>query len=456
MVRRLLLSYLILIGITVALMSLIINQITARTFSTYLSSQAASHSEMLPVMLTGYYINNGSWEGVQPDIAEAGLMIGAPITLADKDGIVIASTEALLIGQSAANIPDVNVTIPVIGERDILIGRVYVQHNISHERADEAFLRDVTRALIIAGLIVAFLATVLGVLLTRSISRPLAEMGKAAVKFAGGDYTVRVAAHGRDEVAALGRTFNQMAMSVGSVERLRRELVANVSHDLRTPLTVISGYLEGLRSGQIADRRTAETAFDSMHSEVSRLLHMVGDLRQAAAMDNTFLPLSLSAVSVAGFVTDTVARLMPLVLSKGVVLDHELATDLPLINIDSERIGQVLINLLENAVRHTPAGGTIRLIVQDQNKQISFTVEDNGSGILNEDMPHIFKRFYRTDPARNPSEGGLGLGLSISKSIVEAHGGRITAESNGVSGEGSTFTVCLPINRTSSQSLENL
>jgi signal transduction histidine kinase len=456
MARKLLLSYLILIGITVALMSFIINQITSRTFSTYLSSQSASHSEMLPVMLTGYYINNGSWEGVQPDIAEAGLMIGAPITLADKDGIVIASTEALLIGQTAANIPDVNVTIPVIGERDILIGRVYVQHNISHERADEAFLRDVTRALLIAGLIVAFLATILGILLARSISRPMAEMGKAAVKFARGDYTARVAVHGRDEVAALGKTFNQMAMSVGGVEQLRRELVANVSHDLRTPLTVISGYLEGLRSGQIADRRTAETAFDAMHSEVSRLLHMVGDLRQAAAMDNTSLLLSLSTVSVDDFVTDTVARVMPLVLSKGVVLDHELAADLPLINIDSERIGQVLINLLENAVRYTHAGGTIRLIVQDQNKQISFTIEDNGSGILNEDMPHIFKRFYRTDPARNPSEGGLGLGLSISKSIVEAHGGRITAESNGVSGEGSTFTVFLPIKRASSQSLENL
>lgn len=447
MARKLLLSYLILIGITVALMSLIINQITARTFSTYLSSQAASHSEMLPVMLTGYYINNGSWKGVQPDIAEAGLMIGAPITLADKDGIVIASTEALLIGQTAANIPHVNVTIPVIGERDILIGRVYVQHNISHQRADEAFLKDVTRALIITGLIVALLATGLGVLLTRSISRPLAEMGKAAVKFARGDYTVRVAVNGRDEVAALGKTFNQMAMSVGSVEQLRRELVANVSHDLRTPLTVISGYLEGLRSGQIADRKTAETAFDAMHSEVSRLLHMVGDLRQAAAMDNT-LPLLISPVAIPDFISDTVIRIMPLVLSKGVVLEHEVEEGLPLINIDSERMGQVLINLLENAVHHTPDGGRIRLTAQDQNEQIRFTVEDNGSGILHEDLPHIFKRFYRTDPARNPSEGGLGLGLSISKSIVEAHGGRITAESNGVSGEGSTFTVCLPIKRT--------
>ena len=444
MARKLLLSYLILIGITVALMSFIINRITASTFSTYLSSQAASHSEMLPVMLTGYYINNGSWEEVQPDIAEAGMMIGAPVTLADKNGVVVASTETGLIGQDKINIPNVNVSIPVIGENNILIGTVYVQHNISHERADEAFLRNVTRALIIAGIVVTFLAAILGILLARSISRPMAEMGKAAVKFARGDYSVRVAVHGKDEVSALGKTFNQMAIDVGSVEQLRRELVANVSHDLRTPLTVINGYLEGLRSGQIADRRTAETAFDAMHSEVERLLHMVDDLRQAAAMDNSSLPLLISPVAVTDFITDTVSRVMPLVLSKGVILNHDVAVDLPLTNFDSERMGQVLINLLENAVRHTSPGGIIRLAVQSLKEEITFTVSDTGSGISAEDLPHIFKRFYRSDPARNPSEGRLGLGLSIVKSIVETHGGKITAESSGVSGDGSVFTVSLP------------
>lgn len=445
MARRLLLSYLILIGITVALMSFIINQITSRTFSTYLSSQAASHSEMLPVMLTGYYINNGSWDGVQSDIAEAGLLIGAPIALTDKDGIIVAGTDPLLTGQTSADIPDVNVTIPVIGERGTLIGKVYVQNNISHQRADEAFLRDVTSALIVAGLIVALLATVFGALLTRSISRPMAEMGKVAVKFSRGDYTARVEIKGKDEVAVLGRIFNQMAMNLDSVEQLRRELVANVSHDLRTPLTVIRGYLEGLRSGQIADRRTAEIAFDAMHSELSRLLHMVGDLRQAAAMDNTSLPLSISTVEAADFVAGIVTRVKPMVLSKGIAFNYESAADLPLINIDSEHMGQVLINLLENAVHHTPMGGAIRLSVQVKNEEISFIVKDNGSGISDKDLPHIFKRFYRSDPARNPSEGGLGLGLSIAKSIVDAHGGRLTAESNGIPGGGSTFTVYLPL-----------
>lgn len=445
MARRLLFSYLVLIGIIVALMTFIIHQVTAQTFSRYLSAQSASHSEMLPLMLTGYYARNGSWEGVQPDIEEAGLMIGAPITLTDEQGRIIAATQSDLMGQDAANIPNINVTIPVVDENHTTIGTVYVQRNISHQRADETFLTDVTRALIIAGLIVALLAAGLGVLLTRSISRPLAEMEQAATRFAQGDYTVRVSPHGRDEVATLGRTFNQMAESVGSVEQLRRELVANVSHDLRTPLTVIRGYLEGLRSGQIADRRSAEMAFDAMHIEVARLLHLVGDLRQAAALDSGSLPLKRRAVAPIDLVAETVDRVMPLVLAKGVHLRHEVPADLPLLNIDVERMGQALLNLLENAVRHTPADGAILLTAQRQGEQLRLIIQDTGAGISAEDLPHIFERFYRADRARNASEGRAGLGLSIVKAIVEAHGGTVKAESEGVPGKGSIFAVSLPL-----------
>jgi len=443
--RRLLFSYLVLIVITVALMTLIIRQVTTQTFSRYLSAQAASHSEMLPVMLTGYYARNGSWEGVQADIEEAGLMIGAPITLTDEWGRVIAATQLDLMGQNAASIPNINVTIPVLDGSDATIGTVYVQHNVSHQRADETFLADVTRALIVAGVFVALLAAGLSVLLTRSINRPLAEMEQAATRFAKGDYTVRVSPRGRDEVAILGRTFNQMAESVGGVERLRRELVANVSHDLRTPLTVIRGYLEGLRSGQIADRRSAEMAFDAMHVEVARLLHLVDDLRQVAALDSGALPLNRRAVALIDLVTETMDRVMPLAAAKGVHLRSEVPADLPLLNIDVERMGQALFNLLENAVRHTPAADAILVTAQCQGEQLHLIIQDTGAGISAEDLPHIFERFYRADRARNPSEGRAGLGLSIVKAIVEAHGGTVKAESEGVPGKGAVFTVSLPL-----------
>lgn len=445
MARRLLFSYMAIIGLTAVLMGVIINRVTTQTFSRYLSDQAAAHSEMLPVMLTGYYARNGSWEGVQPDIEEAGLMIGAPVTLADEQGVIIATTQSDLLGQTASNIPNINITIPVLDGSNATIGTVYVQRNISHQRADETFLADVTRALIVAGLVVALLAAGLGVLLTRSISRPLADMEQAAIQFARGDYTVRVSPRGQDEVATLGRTFNQMAKSVGSVERLRRELVANVSHDLRTPLTVIRGYLEGLRSGQIADRRSAEMAFEAMHIEVTRLLHLVGNLRQVAALDSGSLPLDRRPITATKLFSTTIDRIAPLAAAAGVHLDYDVLADLPTLNIDVDRMGQALFNLLENAVRHTPAGGEILLTAQCHGEHLHLIIQDNGAGIPAEHLPHVFERFYRADRARNPAEGRAGLGLSIVKSIVEAHGGTVKVESEGVPGKGSAFTISLPL-----------
>jgi two-component system sensor histidine kinase BaeS len=304
---------------------------------------------------------------------------------------------------------------------------------------------NVTRALMMAGLVVALLAAGLAALLTRSISRPLADMEQAALRFAQGDYTARVSPRGQDEVATLGRTFNQMAASVGSVEQLRRELVANVSHDLRTPLTVIRGYLEGLRSGQIADRRSAEMAFEAMHAEVTRLLHLVNDLRQTAALDSGALPLNRRPIAASALAAAALDRIAPLAAAKGIHLRSEVLAELPPLNIDAERLGQALFNLLENAARHTPAGGKIEITAQCQAEQLQFIIHDTGEGIAAVDLPHIFERFYRADPARSRAEGRAGLGLAIVKAIVEAHGGSVKVESEGLPGKGAVFTVSLPL-----------
>ena len=392
---------------------------TAQTFSRYLSDQAAAHSEMLPVMLAGYYAWHDTWEGVQPDIDQAGAMIGAQVTLADTTGRIVAASQPDLIGRQVAEVPSLGLAI--------------------------------------AGLAVALLAAGLGVLLARSISRPLAEMGRAAARIAQGDYAVRVPVRGRDEVTALAGAFNRMAEGMSSVERLRRELVANVSHDLRTPLTVIRGYLEGLRSGQIADRRSAEIAFEAMHAEVTRLLHLVGDLRQVAALDAGSIPLNRRPLAVSELLQETIDRVAPLAAAKEIALTTETSPDLPPVIIDPERLGQALFNLLENAVRHTPAGGAITiqcavaghqaLVNSEQvaDHWLLITITDSGEGIPAEHLPHIFERFYRVDPARSRAEDGAGLGLAIVKAIVEAHGGSVKAESDGLPGQGSTFTVSLPL-----------
>jgi len=285
----------------------------------------------------------------------------------------------------------------------------------------------------------------LGVFLARSMSRPLAEMSRAARQMARGDYTARVSPRGQDEIADLALAFNQMAEGVGSVERLRRDLVANVSHDLRTPLTVIRGYLEGLRSDQIADRRSAEVAFDAMHAETTRLLRLVDDLRQVAALDASSLPLKRRPIAVSDLAQEAADRIAPLVAAKDLALITEIPPDLPPLMIDPERMRQALFNLLENAVRHTPAGGSITLHVGRDETACCLTLKDTGEGIPPEPLPHVFERFYRADPARNRAEGGAGLGLSIVRAIVEAHGGAVKAESEGIPGQGSIFSVTLPL-----------
>ncbi len=447
MARRLLLSYLALIIVTVALLAFVVQLATTQTFTRYLSDQSNVHSEMLPVMLTGFYTANGAWEGVQADIDEASLIIGAPVTLADAQGRIVAAAQPDLIDRQAADIPNLGQEIPVLGDKGTTIGAVYVGRTLAQQRADEAFLVSVTRALIAAGVLVGLVAMGLGALLARSISRPLDEMSRAAVQITRGNYAVRVSPRGGDEVAALAQAFNQMAEGIHNLEQLRRDLVANVSHDLRTPLTVIRGYLEGLRSGQIADRRSAEMAFDAMHAETVRLLRLVDDLNQVAALESGALPLARGPVDIAALADNALGRAAPLAKAKGVNMINASAPDLPMANVDPERIEQALFNLLENAVRHTHAGGLVSVqssVISDHCLQI--TVKDTGEGIPAEHLPHIFERFYRADPARGQSngEGGAGLGLAIVRAIVEAHGGEVSAASDGIQDRGSMFTLRLP------------
>jgi signal transduction histidine kinase len=226
-------------------------------------------------------------------------------------------------------------------------------------------------------------------------------------------------------------------------------MVANVSHDLRTPLTVIRGYLEGLRSGDIADRRSAEVAFEAMHQEVNRLLGLVDDLRQVARLDAEASRLHRQPTLLADLTREASERIAPLASAKGVQLANQIPTDLPLANVDRERLGQALFNLLQNAVQHTPSGGAITmsagLTPKAKPPELWLNVRDTGDGIPPEHLPRVFERFYRVDPARSGEERGSGLGLAIVHAIVEAHGGRVTAESDGIPGYGSIFTIVLPL-----------
>ncbi len=444
MARRLFLSYFSVILLTVVLLAFMLHLATNRSFSHYVQHQATVHHQMLPVMLAGYFAGRGNWDGVQQNIDEAGMLIGAPVTLVNTRGYVVAATQRELVGQPLAP-TDHDHLMPVMVSGGVTVGTVYIGRTAAQQQADAAFLADVTHILIIAGLTAALAAVMLGIWFSRSLSRPLTEMAYAAQRIAQGDYNVHVVSRTHGEVATLAHAFNQMAAGLNSLERLRRELVSNVSHDLRTPLTVIRGYLEGLRSGQIADRRSAERAFESMHAEVTHLLTLVDDLRDVAMLDAESCAVERLPTALPDLLVQTLTRIQPVAEQKGVAFRNLVPSQLPPIAVDPARIGQAFFNLLENAIRHTPPGGLITLRGGQVGMELWIAVQDSGDGIPPGHLPHIFERFYRVDHARSRAEGGSGLGLSIVASIVAAHGGRVSADSDGVPGHGSTFTVTLPL-----------
>ncbi len=246
----------------------------------------------------------------------------------------------------------------------------------------------------------------------------------------------------QDELGQLAEAFNTMASSLAQQEELRRAMVSDVAHELRTPLTNLRGYLEATRDGLV----NADYALiDNLYEETMLLSRLVNDLHELAQADAGQLTLLRSPTPLAGLVEQAVTMLRQQTNDKQIALTADLPADLPLVDVDAERIGQVLRNLLNNAIAHTPDGGAIGVSARVQGGEVQVAVRDTGEGIAPEHLPHVFDRFYRADKSRARQTGGAGLGLAIVRQLVEAHGGTVSAES--VAGQGSTFTFTLPIVR---------
>jgi len=228
-------------------------------------------------------------------------------------------------------------------------------------------------------------------------------------------------------------------------ERRRMEVILDVSHELRTPLSTIRGHVEGLAEGVV---EPSEETWALLQAEAERMGRLVDDLRRLSQADAGQLVLSPAPISPAEVVGLAIERMLPLFEEKGVELSSMVPDKLPPVVADSSRVVQVLTNLLDNALRHTPAGGRVVVEVGGDGEAV-FGVIDTGEGVASEHLPHVFERFYRAEKSRSRSEGGSGVGLAISKALVEAMGGRIWVESPGV-GEGATFSFTLPISRRGS------
>lgn len=300
------------------------------------------------------------------------------------------------------------------------------------------FLQSMWWQFLLAGFIAGVISLLIARWLARGMTQPLRDMAVAARAMETGDYTARVVTTSRDEVGQLAAAFNRMSAELAVLEKSRRDLVANVSHELKTPITAIRAHLENLADGvEQPDPKTLQV----MLAQTERLGRLVDQLLDLSRLESGEVPMYMEITALEPIVARVLSEISVGHAVTDVALRNEVPADLAA-TADPERIHQVLYNLVDNAVRFTPPGGTVVVAATRRDDRVAVDVRDSGVGIGPEHLPRLFERFYRADASRSREGGGTGIGLAIARSIVESHGGRITASSD--PGHGSTFTFDLP------------
>jgi len=448
------LAFLVVILVAVGTVALLSGWITEVEFRRY----ALVHEELWDrqaVDLAAYYAANGTWDGVQDTLQplQAGDGRGygrgregaGPPTfdyrLVDLHRRVVGDTR-----QSPGGIvsrADLTSAIPIEVEGQVVgyvLPATQARTDLLLDPTQVEFLARVRTSLWIAALAAAVVALVIGGLLFQSIVAPLRRLTAASQAVAEGDLSARAPVRGRDEVAQLGDAFNRMAGSLARAEEARRNQTADVAHELRTPLTVLQGALEAMLDGVYPTNR--ENLLSGL-AQVRTLARLVEDLRVLALADAGQLHLDMASLDLEAFLQEVMEAHQIQAQQRGVALTLDVPAALPPVQADRDRLAQVVGNLLGNALRYVPKGGHISVRAVGQGGEVAVAVADDGTGVPPEDLPRLFERFWRGDRARRRTTGGSGLGLSIARSLVQAHGGRIWAES--VEGHGSTFTFTLPV-----------
>jgi signal transduction histidine kinase len=306
---------------------------------------------------------------------------------------------------------------------------------------EEMFLARVTNGIIFSFVVAAAVALFVGILLARTITNPIKALTAATTAVAEGELGRQVEVHSNDEIGDLANSFNTMSRDLSRASQQRRQMTADIAHELRTPLSIILGYTESLRDGVLPP--DAET-FDILHDEAEHLSRLVQDLRTLSLAETGQLALHRQPIPPLELLQTVAGKYRHQAEMQDVALAVAVAPGLPGFEVDPDRMEQVLGNLVSNALRYTPAYGEIRLTaVQPDPAHIQLAVQDNGEGIPPEALPKIFDRFYKADASRQVADGESGLGLAIARSIVRMHNGTIEAAST--VGEGTTFTITLPV-----------
>lgn len=433
---------------------------------------------------TGYYAEHGSWDGVEgallaafgglaapegsaraapppadPALPASDRTAGAvpapseparpdgadrdrsarwsPFALLDAGGVVVAPGGRYRVGESVPTSEAASATpVTLDGTR---IGTVLTIAPPELKGAERLYLRRTGQALLYASVAAGLLAVLLGLLSTRLFLRPIRAITDAIRNMRGGALEQRVEVHTRDEFGEMAHAFNEMSAEVARGQRLRRQMTADIAHELRTPLSVLGGYLEAMRDGVLDP---TPSSIEAMHDEALHLQRLVEDLRTLSLADSGELALDLHTVDARTLLDGTEHAFAPLARESGVTLRSEPGGAPAWVRVDATRLRQVLANLVSNSLRFTSAGGHVRLGASVGDRTVTLEVADDGSGIPEAEQRHLFERFYRVDAARSVRTGTSGLGLAIVRSLVEAHGGTVALES--AQDRGTTVRVTLP------------
>ncbi|GAB4150774.1 MAG: ATP-binding protein [Candidatus Promineifilaceae bacterium] len=408
----------------------------------------AFNQEAILNRLADYYAANNGWQSTAQQVDSSPLPQlewGRGYFVTDVSGQIVIP--APLFGNNM-QIPSQQLrrAVPIQVDGEIVgyfLGREpppNAHNSFDLDRAQFDFLRRVNQTLILAALGAAGISLIMGVLLARSLTHPLQELTHATRAVAQGDLTLQVPVRSQDELGELAASFNQMNTQLARARDQRQQMTADIAHDLRTPLSIILGHSEALHEGILPP--TPDT-FYIIHDEAKRLSRLVEELRTLSLAEAGELPMSPRPVSPAALLERAFIAYTPQAQKQAISLTLQAPPDLPEVNADPDRLAQVLDNLLNNALRFTPAGSQITLGAAAAEQAVHLWVQDSGPGIPAAELEHVFNRFYRGDKARQRQEGGSGLGLAIARSIIENHHGRIWAAS--AAGQGATFTIELPL-----------
>lgn len=422
----------------------VLRGLVMRDFAEYLDGESQDRIQRVVALLEGGYEQNNGWnrDRLATDLAWA-LQLGIAVHLFDSAGRPVIDSEQAVsaltplmrkrvldaTGYDPQKVKGASVPYPLY-LRVEEIGHLEAQ--VLERVKEDYFVRSSSRVLLASVTILGLVSVLAGIVASRRLSRPILELVDASGDIAGGNLSRRVRISGNDEIGRLSRSFNSMASGLEAQEKLRRTLLSNAAHELRTPLAIISGELEGMLDGVLP---TDRSALQSLHDEARRLTAILDGVDEMSRAEASVLNLHKETFLLKPYLTTIVSRFERTIAEKNAVLILD-CPDALRINADPDRLSQILINLISNSIKAVSFGGQVVITASSYGEQICLEITDNGCGILEEDLPHIFERFYKG------KGGGLGLGLAIVQELVTAHGGTVSVKSSAASG--TSFRVMLP------------